>query len=123
MASNAAKAAGCHEVLFVREDGDSRFVTESARSNCYAVKNGVVHTSPLGKLILPGVTRGVILELARALGIEVMEAFETPQFFSDADEVFVSAASGILPVDTIDGKPVGRGRARSMRLSAMATKP
>jgi D-alanine transaminase len=109
MASNAAKAAGCHEVLFVREEGDTRFVTESARSNCYAVKDGAVHTSPLGKLILPGVTRGVILELARALGIEVVEAFETPQFFSDADEVFVSAASGILPVDTIDGKPVGSG--------------
>ena len=109
MASNAAKAAGCHEVLFVREEGDSRFVTESARSNCYAVKDGAIHTSPLGKLILPGVTRGVILELARALGIEVVEAFETPQFFSDADEVFVSAASGILPVDTIDGKPVGSG--------------
>jgi D-alanine transaminase len=109
MASNAARAAGCHEVLFVREEGGRRFVTESAHSNCYAVKDGAVHTAPNGKLILPGVTRRVVLDLARGLGIGVVEEFQSPEFFASADEVFITAASGILPVGSIDGRAVGTG--------------
>ncbi len=107
LASNAARAAGCHEVLFVREEGGRRFVTESAHSNCYAVKDGAVHTAPLGKLVLPGVTRQAVQEIAGGLGIRVAEEYESPEFFAGADEVFVSAASGLLPVGRIGGKPVG----------------
>jgi len=109
MASNAAAKAGCYEVVFVREDGGKKFVTESAHSNCYAVKNGVIHTSPLGKLILPGITRTVVLQIAQQQGIKVVEEFCTPEFFAGADEVFVSAASGVVPVGFIDGKKVGHG--------------
>jgi D-alanine transaminase len=109
MASNAASAAGCHEAIFVRDEGGRRFVTECSRSNCYAVKDGVVYTAPLGKLILGGVTRRIALELAEGLGIGVVEEFVPPEFFSGADEVFISAASGILPVGSIDGKSVGSG--------------
>jgi D-alanine transaminase len=107
MASNAARAARCHEVLFVRDEGGRRFVTECAHSNCFAVKGGIVYTAPRGKLILSGVTRQAILGIARGLGIAVVEEYRPPEFFSTADEVFISAASGILPVGTIDGRPVG----------------
>ena len=110
LASNAAEAAGCQEVLFVREEGSRRFVTESAHSNCYAVSGGTIYTAPLGKLILPGVTRRVVLDLAEKLGLEVAEEFREPEFFARADEVFVSAASGLLPVGEIDGSAVGSGR-------------
>jgi D-alanine transaminase len=110
MASNAAAAAGCHEALFVREECGLRFVTECAHSNCYAVSGGVIRTAPLGKLILPGVTRVVVLELARGLGIKVVEEFDEPELFSGADEAFISAASGILPIGIIDGKAVGSGK-------------
>ena len=109
MASNAARAALCHEVLFVRDEGGRRFVTESAHSNCFAVKDGTIYTAPLGKLILPGVTRQVVLGLARGQGLGVVEEFLPPELFSSADEVFISAASGILPVGTIDGAKVGSG--------------
>jgi len=109
MASNAAAKAGCYEVIFVREEGGKKFVTESAHSNCYAVKDGVIHTAPLGKLILPGITRGVVLGIAEKLGIKVVEEFCTPEFFASADEVFVSAASGVVAVGSIDGLPVGNG--------------
>jgi len=107
MASNAASAKGCHEAILVREEGGRRFVTECGRSNCYAVKREAIYTAPLGKLILAGVTRHVLLGLARGLGIRVVEEFKPPGFFSSADEVFISAASGILPVGSIDGLPVG----------------
>jgi D-alanine transaminase len=109
MASNAAKAAGCHEALFVRDEGGRRFVTESAHSNCFAVKGGAVYTAPLGKLILPGVTRQVVFEIALDLGIGVIEEYQSPAFFENADEVFISAASGILPVSRLEGRPIGSG--------------
>jgi D-alanine transaminase len=109
MASNAAAKAGCNEVIFVREDGGRKFVTESAHSNCYAVKDGIIYTAPLGKLILPGITRAVVLKIAAELGIKVVEEFCTPEFFASADEVFVSAASGVVPVGFIDEKPVRQG--------------
>jgi D-alanine transaminase len=107
MASAAARAAGCHEAIFVRDEGGRRFVTECSRSNCFAVKGGIVYTAPLGKLILPGVTRQAVLDLARGLGIGVIEEFTAPEFFAEADEVFISAASGILPVASIGGSGVG----------------
>jgi D-alanine transaminase len=109
LASNAATAAGCAEAILVREEEGRRFVTECARSNCYAVEGGTVYTAPAGKLILAGVTRRVLLDLARGLGIRVVEEFLAPERFAAADEVFVSAASGLLPVKSIDGRPVGKG--------------
>jgi D-alanine transaminase len=109
LASNAARAAGCHEAIFVRDEGGRRFVTESAHSNCFAVKGGAIYTAPLGRLILPGVTRQVALGIARGLGIQVVEEYKSPGFFASADEVLISAASGILPVGEIDGRPIGSG--------------
>ncbi len=108
-AINAAAQAGCYEIIFVREDGGRKFVTESAHSNCHAVMDGVIHTAPLGNLILPGITRGVVLRIAGELGIPVVEEFCTPEFFLNADEVFVSAASGIVPVGWIGDKRIGQG--------------
>ncbi|MDU4962328.1 MAG: aminotransferase class IV [Sporomusaceae bacterium] len=108
-AANAAAKNGCYEVILVREEGGKKFVTESAHSNCYAVKDGVIHTAPLGNLILPGITRGVALRLAAELGIAVVEEYCTPEFFLEADEVFVSAASGIVPVGWIGDKAIGKG--------------
>ncbi|MDR3564747.1 MAG: aminotransferase class IV [Negativicutes bacterium] len=109
MASNAAAKAGAYEVIFVREEGGKKFVTESAHSNCYAVKDGVIYTAPLGKLILPGITRVVTLEIAQKLGIKVVEEFCTPEFFTSADEVFVTAASGLVPVGSISDQPIAGG--------------
>ncbi len=109
MASNAAAQAGAYETLLVRDFQGRQIVTESAHSNCYAIKDGVVYTAPLGNLILPGITRKVVLELAEQLGIKVVEEFQTPAFFLDADEVFLSAASGLVPVGQIDGRAVKAG--------------
>ncbi len=109
MASNAAAKAGCYEVIFVREEGGKKFVTESAHSNCYAVKDGIVHTAPLGNLILPGITRSAVMQIAHKIGVKVVEEFCPPDFFIHADEVFVSAASGLVPVGFIGDQPIGSG--------------
>jgi D-alanine transaminase len=108
-ASNAGAKAGCYEIIFVREDGGKKFVTESAHSNCYAVKDGIIYTAPLGNLILPGITRDVCLQIANKLGITVVEEYCTPEFFTAADEVFVSACSGFVPVGSIGDQAIGTG--------------
>ncbi|MBP2667387.1 MAG: dat [Firmicutes bacterium] len=109
MASTEAAKAGCYEAILVRENGGEKFVTESSRSNCYAIKDGTIYTAPLGNLILAGITRSIVLQIAASQGIEVVEKFCTQEFFSNADEVFVSSCSGIIPVSFIDNKPVGSG--------------
>ncbi len=107
LASIEAKKRGCDEAIFVR-DG---IVTEGAKSNLFAVKDGILHTHPTGRHILPGITRQNVIRLAKAAGIEVCEAcFGDEELFS-ADEVFITSTTKLLrKVAKIDGKAVGSGR-------------
>nr|PZN45859.1 MAG: D-amino acid aminotransferase [Bacillota bacterium] len=107
LAKQRAVEAGAHEALFVR-DG---VVLEGASSNLFAVLDGRLVTYPRGPRILAGVTRGVVLELARELGIPVVEG---PILVSDLDratELFITSTTAeILPVVRVDGRPIGDGR-------------
>jgi branched-subunit amino acid aminotransferase/4-amino-4-deoxychorismate lyase len=59
--------------------------------------------------VLPGVTRGVVIELARAAGIEVQPRSVDVNQLLDADEVFVTnSAMGVMPVCRIERKAIGR---------------
>jgi len=107
LALRQARAAGAHEALTVDRDG---FVIEGASSNVFAVKAGAVATPPLDAGILPGVTRAVVLELARAAGLPVREERLRPGDLARADELFLtSTAREILPVTRVGGQPVGTG--------------
>lgn len=89
----------------------SGIVTECSSNNLMMVKDGVVRTHPATNLILPGVTRQVVLGQARRLGVEVREeAFDLDALLS-ADEVFITGTtSEITPVVSVDGKPVADGK-------------
>ena len=103
MAAQAAEEAGCTEAVFHRGDR----VTEGAHSNVSILKNGVLKTAPLDNLILPGVTRKHILELAPQCGIPVLEEPFTLEELMDADEVLVTSSTALcLKAETIDGKPI-----------------
>ncbi len=104
LASQKAAEAGCYEAIFHR-DG---VVTECASSNLLIVENGVLRTAPLSNLLLAGVTRKHLLELARKLEIPVLEQAFTLEEMMTADEVMVSntVSHGLLAKE-IDGKPVG----------------
>jgi D-alanine transaminase len=107
LAKQKAVEAGCFEALLVR---DNKFVTEGSSSNSFAVKAGIIFTAPLSNYILPGVTRAIVIELAKALGYEVHEEFGSPEFYSKADEVFLTGTTTeVMPVITLDEKPVGNG--------------
>lgn len=107
-----ARRAGAHEALLLDRDG---LVTEGASSNVFAVREGRLETPPLAIGILEGVTRGIVMALARAEGIEVREAPLRPEALAVAEELFItSTAREILPVTSLDGVAVGSGRVGEM---------
>lgn len=99
---------GAAEAILVR-DGT---VTEGAASNIFMVAGGRLITPPNGTFILPGVTRDLVLELARAHAIPCAEeSFSEAQLLA-ADEVWMTSSTReILPLTRINGRAVGTGRA------------
>ena len=98
---------GCVEAILVR-DGE---MTEASASNVFVVKNGTVLGPPKSHLILPGITYDVVLEILRDAAIphEVRPVKEDE--LRSADEVWVTSSSReVLPITTLDGKPVGTGK-------------
>jgi D-alanine transaminase len=94
------------EALLIR-DG---FMTEGSASNSYAVFDGVIYTAPKGNKILPGITRDVLLSLARGAGITVVEEAVAESKLSEADELWVSSSTKeILPITQLNGQAVGSG--------------
>lgn len=87
------------------------FVTEGTTSNVFAVRRGALLTPPLGVGILEGVTRGIVIGLARDLGVPVREEALRPVQLEASDEIFItSSAREVLPVTQLGDRPVGRGR-------------
>jgi len=88
--------------MLLDENGN---LSEGNSSNIFLVKNGVLST-PHERYVLPGVSRGNVMELARKLGIEVKEADLDMRDLYLADEVFLTSTSLCLcGVGKIDGRP------------------
>ncbi|GAB4322827.1 MAG: D-amino-acid transaminase [Candidatus Sumerlaeia bacterium] len=104
---NRALARGAFEALLYDEHG---LVAEGAASNAYCISNDVLYSAPGGPRILPGVTKSVVLEEARALGMTVVEDYQTVDFFKKADEVFLTSTTmEVMPVVQVDDSPIGGG--------------
>ena len=87
------------------------YVSEGSGENIFVVRDGKIHTPPLGASVLPGITRDAILTLARDLGIPLVETIVPREMLYIADEVFFSGtAAEITPIRSIDRITVGRGR-------------
>jgi D-alanine transaminase len=108
LARQSAAAAGCREAWLIDREG---LVTEGSASNAYIVDAaGRLITHPLNERILGGVTRSVVLELARQDGIEVVEQpFSLDEAYAAREAALSSTSSWLLPVTTIDGRPVSNG--------------
>jgi len=107
LAKQDAVSRGAVEGWMV-EDG---FVTEGVTSTAYIVKDGRVITRPLSNLILPGIRRRTLIEIARQENIDMEERPFTVDEALQADEAFISSATTLaLPVISIDGQPIGDGR-------------
>lgn len=107
LAKHEAHKKGFDEAVLHR-DG---MVTECSSSNMWMVKDGIVYTHPDGNLILPGITKKVILEAAEKAGIPVKEERFHLEQLAQADEAFSSSTTiEVLPIINIDDKPVGQGK-------------
>jgi D-alanine transaminase len=107
MAKQAASERGATEAILVR-DG---VVTEGSHTNVMGVLGGEIRTHPANHLILPGITRAVVLELARELGIPVREQPIAASDVPKAEELFlVGTTMDVMPVVRVDEVTIGAGK-------------
>lgn len=106
LARQAAAEAGAYEAVLHR-DG---MVTEGAATNCFAVIGGVLRTAPLSNYILPGITRSLLLPIAKELKIPVEERSVSLIELPRVDELFVcGTTTDVQALVMLDEKPVGSG--------------
>ncbi len=87
------------------------YVSEGSGENLFVVRDGKLVTPPLGASVLPGITRDTIIQIARSLGIEVIEGLIPREMLYIADEVFfVGTAAEVTPIRSVDRIQVGAGR-------------
>jgi branched-chain amino acid aminotransferase len=108
LAKIEANIAGVDEAICLDKRG---FVCEGAAENIFIVKNGEIATPPICTGALAGITRGVVIKLARRLGYSVTERNITPNELFNADEVFFTGtAAEIIPVREINKRLIGDGK-------------
>ena len=99
---------GAGEAILIR-DGNA---TEGSASNVFVVLDGVIVTAPTSPLLLPGITRDLVLELAHTHDMPCLQRDISEAELHAANEIWITSSTReILPVLTLDGNPVGSGEA------------
>ena len=107
MANQEAKESGSFEAILIR-DGT---VLEGSHTSIFGVIDGEVRTAPLSNLILPGITREIVIERCRANDIPLREDAMSEEELRHVDELFLTGTTTeVLPIVTLDGKRVGNGK-------------
>lgn len=89
---------------------DRGYVSEGSGENIFLVNGGRLITPPLGASILPGITRDSVIQIAREMGIEVVETQIQRSALYLADEVFFTGtAAEITPIRSVDRITIGAG--------------
>jgi branched-chain amino acid aminotransferase len=108
LAKIEAIRAGCLEALMLNHKGE---VAECTGDNVFIVKRGILKTTPPDSGILEGVTRNVVMDLARKLNIPLVEATLTRHDIYAADECFLTGtAAEVIAVTEVDGRVLGSGK-------------
>jgi branched-chain amino acid aminotransferase len=108
LAKIEAERAGCPEAIMLNHNGE---VAECTADNIFLVKHGILRTPHLAAGILEGVTRNLVLELAREAKIPVQETALTRHDVYSADECFLTGtAAEVAPIVECDGRPIGNGK-------------
>ena len=118
LAREEARAAGVDEALFLNEKG---LLAEASMSNIFVVTEGILRTPGEESGILPGITRGTILELAPQVGIAALEGDIEPDELLHAKEAFLTnSLMEVMPLTEVEGKPVGSGSPGAITQRLMA---
>ena len=107
MARFEAKDSGSDEAIILNTKG---YVAEAVTSNIFIVKSDSIATPSIANGALPGITRSIIIEIAKRLDIKVVEKSISHKELLNAREVFLTnSLAEVLPVIKIDRKKIGRG--------------
>ena len=108
LAKIEANNAGVEEAIMLNSEG---FVAECTADNIFLVKGNQLLTPPLSAGALYGITRGTVMELARAQGMPVSEPNLTRYDVFNADECFLTGTGAeLIPVIKVDGRIIGTGK-------------
>jgi branched-chain amino acid aminotransferase len=103
-----ANTTGVDEAICLDKAG---FVCEGVAENIFMVKEEVIFTPPVSTGALPGITREVIIKLAKRLGYKAKETNITPNELFNADEVFFTGtAAEVTPVREINKRTIANGK-------------
>lgn len=107
LARREARARGAEEGLHLNLRGE---LAEGSISNVFLVRREELVTPDVASGLLPGITRTLVLDLARKLGLSVQERPIRPQELQGAEEAFLtSSLMGIMPLVAVDGHQIGVG--------------
>ena len=108
LAKIEANNAGCEEAIMLNSEG---YVAECTGDNIFLIKGRQLMTPPLSAGALYGITRSVVMDLARQAGLEVSEPNLTRYDVYNADECFLTGtAAEVIPVVKVDGRVIGTGK-------------
>jgi branched-chain amino acid aminotransferase len=108
LAKIEANNGGCEEAIMLNSEG---YVAECTGDNIFIVKGKQLITPPLSAGALYGITRGVVMDIARENGLTVSEPNLTRYDVYNADECFLTGTGAeLIPVVKVDGRVVGTGR-------------
>ena len=108
LAKIEANNAGVEEAVMLNSQG---FVAECTADNIFIVKGNQLLTPPLSAGALYGITRGVVMEMARESSMDVSEPNLTRYDLFNADECFLTGTGAeLIPVVKIDGRVIGTGK-------------
>ncbi|MDB6121482.1 MAG: Aminodeoxychorismate lyase [Pedosphaera sp.] len=100
LARAEAESTGAQEALLLNTDGK---IAEATSSNLFWIENDTVCTPSLASGALPGVTRGLVLELCKQLNLSARESDITSEKLRQVDGIFLSLTSlGIVEVTNLD---------------------
>jgi branched-chain amino acid aminotransferase len=108
LARREAKAKRAYEAILLTADEK---LSDGITSNIYIVRDRKLLTPSHAAGIVEGITRGVVLDLAREIGLQIVEGLFEVNEIAEADEMFLTSSTReIVPISSVDGKPVGNGQ-------------
>ena len=108
MALRQAHEQGAYEALMLNPKGE---VCEGSMSNVFVVTDATIATPPISAGILEGITRELVVSIAREGGFELEERILLPDELLGANEVFITASSRqVVPIVKVDEQPIADGR-------------
>jgi branched-chain amino acid aminotransferase len=108
LATREAKAAGAFEAITLTSEGK---ISDGITANLYLIQGSTLRTPSAEAGILEGITRAVVLDLAKRAGLQVVEGMLDLGEIERSHELFLTSSTrGVVPIVRVAGKPVGNGQ-------------